>query len=164
MAEDVVDELAEIIGARLNQLGLTLIKGIVFQIAPDYDPKSGELLHGVAMHPFVSITHVQPEQINQDVSTNTTTMKTRVFTVAIIADKAKVEVSPRSYSTYRAKAMRALHTYRATGTLESVDNSCIMHALVRPGSPIQQSAWQNMAKFVSVFDVLFQTEEPTGLT
>lgn len=164
MAEDVVDELAEIIGARLNQLGLTLIKGIVFQIAPDYDPKLGELLHGEARHPFVSITHVQPEQLGQDGSTNTTTMQTRVFTVAIIGDKAKVEAQPRKYTAYRAKAMRALHTYRANGTLDSIDNACIMHALVRASSPIQQSAWQSMAKFTSVFDVLFQTEEPTGLT
>ena len=159
----VVEELAEIIGARLNALGLNPIAGIVYQIAPDYDPKSGTLLHGVAKHPFVSISHVLPEQPNFAESTNTSMMIVRVLTLAIIADKTKVEPAPDVYSHYRDRAIKALHTFRGTGTLSSISNACIMHATVRPNSPIQQSAWQNSAKFVSTFDVLFQTEEPTGI-
>lgn len=163
MADSVVEELAEIIGARLNQVLQPLAKCIVFQIAPDYDPKSGKLLHGTFGMPFVSISHVQPEQPDVGNSTNTSMLITRVLTVAIVADKKIVEPTPGPYTKYREQLMRAMHTYRGNGTLSSVPNACIMHATVRPSSPIQQSAWQNYAKFVSTFDVLFQTEEPTGI-
>lgn len=164
MATEVVEELAELIGARINALGLTLMKGIVFQIAPEYDPKMGTLLHGAARYPFVSVGHYQAEQPNMEVSTNVTTFWTRIFTVAIVADKSIVFPLPGPYTGYRSKAMRALHTYRGDGTLSSIPNACIMQATVRPSSPIQQSAWAQYAKFVSTFDVAFQTEEPTGLT
>jgi hypothetical protein len=162
MAEDVVDELAEKIGDRLNELGLGLIKCIVFQIAPDYDPQQGTLLHGKCGFPFVSICHLQPEQFDMGVSTETTTFVNRKFTVAIVGDKKIVEPNPTPFTTYRAKAIRKLHTHRWDGQINSIPNASIMHATVQPQSPIQQSAWANSAKFVSVFDVIVQTEEPNG--
>jgi hypothetical protein len=163
MALGVVEELAEIIGARLFQVGLTITKGIVFQIAPDYDVKSGRLLYGARMYPFVSISHVQAEQFVVGESTNVSARKKRVFTVLMIGDKAVVEKNPAVYTSHRDRLMSAMHTYRGNGLLTAIPNACIMHATVRPSSPIQQSAWQNSAKFVSSFDVLFDTEEPTGI-
>lgn len=163
MAADVADELAEIIADRISQIGLDLVKGIVYQIAPDYDPKSGKLLRGKTGHPFVSISHVQPEQPVMAESTNVTMVITRVLTVAIVADKAIVEKDPAPFAAYRAKAIRSLHTYRGDGQIHSVPNACIMHATVRPSSPVQQTAWAQAAKFVSTFDVLFQTEEQPGV-
>lgn len=162
MADDVVDELAEKIGDRLSELGFGLIKCIVFQAAPDYDPKQGKLLNGVIAYPFVSVSHVQPEQFDMGVSTESTTFVNRLFTVAIVADKKIVDPNPSPFTTYRAKAIRKLHTHRWDGQITSIPNASIMHATVRPQSPIQQSAWKNDAKFVSVFDVIVQTEEPNG--
>jgi len=159
----VVEELCELVGTRLNALGLTLMQGIVYQTAPEDDPKVGTLLHGRAVYPFVSISHVLPEQPNLEQSTNTSMWITRAITVALVADKAKVQPNPSAYSHYRDRAMKALHTYRWNGTLESIANACIMHATVRPNSPVMQSAWQNGTKFISPFDVLIQTEEPTGI-
>jgi hypothetical protein len=163
MANGVVEELAEIIGARLFQVGTAVTKGIIFQIAPEHAVKAGTLLHGTRAYPFVSISHIQPEQFAIGESTNVSAKKTRVFTVAMIGDKAIVEKAPGVYSAHRDKLMSAMHTYRGNGQLTSIPNACIMHATVRPSSPIQRSAWVDAAKFVSTFDVLFETEEPTGL-
>lgn len=160
---DVAEELVRLIGTRLNALGLNPVKGIIWQTAPEDDPKVGELLHGTAIYPFVSISHVTPEQPNTDVSTNTSMWITRTFTVAIVANKAIVQPDPGAYSNYRDKAMRSLHTYRWTGQLTAIANASIFQATIRPSSPVLQGAWQQNNKFISPFDVMIQTEEPTGI-
>jgi hypothetical protein len=163
MANGVLEELAEITGARLFQVGTSVTKGITFQIAPDYDVKSGRLLHGDRKYPFISISHVQAEQFKVGESTNVSAFKIRALTVAIVGDKAIVEKDPGIYTAHRDLLMSAMHTYRGNGQLTSIPNACIMQALVRPSSPIQRSAWVDSSKFVSTFDVLFETEEPTGI-
>ena len=165
MTDSIQKELATKIGARLHtSLGLTLIKGIVYQIAPDYQPDSGILLHGAQQWPFVSISAILPEQFLIEESTNVSAAIIRTLTVAIVADKAVAELNDDSYALYRQNAMRVLHTHRWTGTLTSDPNACIMHATVRPRSPIEQTAWMQYAKLVSAFDVLVQTDEPNTIT
>jgi len=164
MTDPIIKECASKVATRLATLGFSLVKGIVYQIAPDYDPKAGDLLQGTVGFPFVSLSHVQAEQFIIGESTNVSAAIVRVISVAIIADKAIVERTPAVYAKYRQDAMRACHTHRFGGTLSSDANACIFHATVRPNSPIQQSSWQNHAKFVSSFDVLFQTDEPNTIT
>lgn len=157
-------ELANKVAARIATVGFTLFKGIVYQKAPDYDPKQGTLLYGAVRFPFVSLSFVLPEQFIIEESTNVSAAIVRPISVAMVADKTIVEVDPDPYDKYRQDIMRIIHTYRFGGTLTSDANACIFHATVRPNSPIQQSAWQQHAKFVSSFDVLFQTDEPGTIT
>jgi len=164
MTDAIVKECAEKVAARLATLGFTLMKGIVWQIAPDYDPKAGELLEGAVGFPFVSLSHVLAEQFIIGESTNVSAAVVRTISVAIVADKAIAERNPSVYAKYRQDAIRKCHTHRFGGTLASDSGACIFHATVRPNSPIQQSSWQSHAKFISSFDVLFQTDEPSTIT
>lgn len=163
MAAGIVEELAERIGARLWSVNHSVLKGIAYQAAPDYDPKSGRLLHGQTKHPFVSITHITPEQMPAEESTNVSAKVIRTFTVALVADKTIVEADPGVYADCRTKLMNSLHTYRWDGVIYSVPNCSIMQALVKPASPISQAAWQNSGKFISIFDVQIETDERPGL-
>jgi hypothetical protein len=164
MTDAIVEEMAAKVATRLAIIGFGLMKGIVFQIAPDYDPKAGTLLQGVVGFPFVSLSSVLAEQFIIGESTNVSAAVVRTISVALIADKAIVEKNPGVYSKYRENGMRVCHTHRFGGSLASDPGACIFHATVRPNSPIQQSSWQNHAKFVSSFDVLFQTDEPNTIT
>ncbi len=165
MTTDAIsEELAEKVAARLATIGFSLMKGMIFQIAPDYDPKSGVLLAGAVGFPFVSLSYVLAEQYIIGESTNVSAAVVRPVSIAIIADKVIVERNPGIYAKYRQDAMRVCHTHRFGGALTSDPGACIFHATVRPNSPIQQSSWQGHAKFVSSFDVLFQTDEPNTIT
>lgn len=166
MTASIKSELAEKTADVLATLGFTLFKGIVYQAAPDYDPKNGDLLAGVAAYPFVSLCGIAAEQFIVEASTNVSAGIVRTISVALIADKAKVERTPGidPYEKYRQDAMRVLHTNRFGGTLTTDSGACIFHATVRPGSILHRDAWQNYAKFVSSFDVLFQTDEPRTIT
>lgn len=68
MTDSIQKELAGKIATELTNLGFSLFKGIVYQIAPDYSPKNGELLlarlcsrsfHSVAfrLNPSLSVSH-----------------------------------------------------------------------------------------------------------
>lgn len=164
MTVSITKEMAEKVAARLATIGFSLMKGIIFQIAPDYDPKAGELLDGVVGFPFVSLSSVLAEQYIIGESTNVSAAVVRTISVAIVADKAIVERNPDVYAKYRQDALRICHTHRFGGTLTTDSGACIFHATVRPNSPIQQGSWQQNAKFVSSFDVLFQTDEPNTIT
>jgi hypothetical protein len=164
MTAAIVEEMAAKVAIRLATIGFSLVKGIVYQIAPDYDPKSGTLLQGVVGFPFVSISSVTAEQFIIGESTNVSAAVVRTISVALIADKAIVEKNPGVYAKYRQDAIRVCHTHRFGGSLASDVGACIFHATVRPNSPIQQASWQSYAKFVSSFDVLFQTDEPNTIT
>lgn len=165
MTASIQSELAQNIATALTVLGFTLFKGIVYQAAPDYDVACGELLAGTAKFPFVSLSCVQAEKFTFEESTNVSSSVSRTISVALIADKAVVGRSPGidPYAKYRQDAMRILHTNRFGGLLTADSGASILHATVRPNSPIQQGPWQNYAKFVSSFDVIVQTDEPNTI-
>lgn len=164
MTLSIQKELAEKIATELETLGFTLFKGIVYQKAPDYDPKKGVLLEGEARMPFISLSSVLAEQFITGESFNVSSAVLRPISVALVADKAIVERDPDPYEKYRQDAMRTIHLNRFRGVLDTDSESCLFHATVRPGSPIQQSSWQQFAKFVSSFDVMFQTDEANTIT
>lgn len=160
MTISIKNELCEKIATELATLGFTLMKGIVRQAAPDYDVQNGVLLQGEAKFPFVSVSGVLEESFNVAESFNSVSAVTRTITVAIVADKKIVSQDDDLYALYRQNAMRTIHTNRFRGMLTSDTNSCILQATVRPRSPIEKTAWQSYGKFISAFDVLFQTNEP----
>lgn len=163
MTESITKELAGLIATELETLGFTLFKGIIFQIAPEYTTR-GELLAGQRLFPFISISSVLAESFIMEESFNVSSAVNRPISVALIADKAVVELNPDPYVKYRQDAIRTLHLNRFRGVLVTDPNSCLFHATVRPNSPIQQSSWQQYAKFVSSFDVLFRTDEANTVT
>jgi len=164
MTKSISKELAEKVAVELATLGFTLFKGLVYQIAPDYRPENGSLLQGTAAFPFVSLTFVLPETFIIEESFNSSSAMNRPMSVALIADKAIVQIDPDPYAKYRQDAMRIIHMNRFRGEFTSDPNSCMFHATVRPGSPIQQSSWLQYTKFVSSFDILFRTDEANTVT
>lgn len=164
MTDSIQKELAGKIATELTNLGFSLFKGIVYQIAPDYSPKNGELLAGASLFPFISLSCVQAESFIVGESFNVSSAINRTISVALVADKAVVQVNPDPYAKYRQDAIRSIHMNRFRGVLTTDPQSCLFHATVRPNSPIQQSSWQQYTKFVSSFDVIFQMDEANTIT
>lgn len=160
MTESINKELGRKVALQINELGFSLIKGIVWQFTPESDG-SGDLLYGTAKKmPFVSVSSVLPEQFPETIGTNYVAKVLRTISVAIIADKAVVQLGdPDVYVKYRQDCLRKINLNRFRGTLATDPNACVFQATLRPNSPVMQSAWQQYARMISAFDIVVETRE-----
>jgi hypothetical protein len=155
------EELEDGIKDALVSIGYAPYRGIVRQVAPHNDPMVGDLLHGVAEVPFISISSILPENAIEGVGFASLQQWDRPVTVALIGNKKTVEADLEAFRLVRQRIMARLHINRFRGAFVSNPDSCIFKSLVRPRSQVNLAEWLGKTKYVSAFDVLFRTQEVT---
>ena len=154
-------ELEDGLSGIIQAVGYSPFQGIVRQVAPDNDPNVGELLHGLAKVPFISISSILPETAIERSGFAHIQQWDRPLTVALIGNKTTVENNHEAFRYVRQKIMARLHQNRYRGSLVTEPDACLMKAVVRPRSRVDLAAWVGSTKYVSAFDVIFRTHEPT---
>lgn len=162
MASITIDgELEDGVSSIIQAVGYSPYVGIVRQVAPDIDPNIGELLHGAARMPFISISAVLPETPIERSGFAHIQQFDRPITVALIGNKTTVENDHEAYRLVRQKIIARLHQNRYRGSLTTEPTACLMKAVVRTRSRVDLAAWVGSTRYVSAFDVIFRTHEPT---
>lgn len=157
MADSVSEELQRQAAAQIWDKCSDWVNGVILQPAPHDDPEDGEVAHGTALRPFVSVSEFLPEQYSEGQGWNDRDLVTHTVTVVLFASKSTVEKNPFLWRKVRERAIRSIHKYRFTLTQTG---SCVWYANARPQSFLSATAWLQSARFVSAFDLLFRTEEP----
>jgi hypothetical protein len=154
-------ELEDGLSAIIQAVGYSPFVGIVRQVAPDNDPMIGELLHGVAETPFISISSILPESPQEGVSFSQIQTWDRPVTVALIGNKKSIESDIEPYRLVRQQVISRIHLNRFRGEFATDANACLLKGIVRPRSQVNVAEWIGRTKYVSAFDVMFRTLEGT---